>query len=309
MYREDNIEKARIVKEKLLDDGWWDSVDYILRFTEPIYSMLRICDTDKPCLHLVYGMWDTMIVKVKRVIFEHEMKSDLEESSFWNVVCNVLEDRWSKSNTQLHCLAHSLNPRCITEDWIKEHPYLQTPNHDADIVKMTKNCIKRLFPDAETRTAVTLEFANFFGCFEEFGDEDSIRDRLKLDPLKWWVAYGIGAPHLRPLAVRLLGQVSSSSCCERNWSTYSFIHSTKRNRITVERAEDLVYVHSNLRLLSRRAPQYMKGESQMWDVAGDAFDAMDDIGILGIANLSLDEPELESILFCDDGEGEGPSNS
>ncbi|XP_057793012.1 uncharacterized protein LOC131009614 [Salvia miltiorrhiza] len=184
MYREDNIEKARIVKEKLLDDGWWDSVDYILRFTEPIYSMLRICDTDKPCLHLVYGMWDTMIVKVKRVIFEHEMKSDLEESSFWNVVCNVLEDRWSKSNTQLHCLAYSLNPRCITEDWIKEHSYLQTPNHDANIVKITKNCIKRLFPDAETRTAVTLEFANFFGCFEEFGDEDSIRDRLKLDPLK-----------------------------------------------------------------------------------------------------------------------------
>lgn len=111
MYREDNIEKARIVKEKLLDDGWWDSVDYILRFTDPIYSMLRSCDTDKPCLHLVYGMWDTMIVEVKRVIFEHENKTDLEESSFWNVVCNVLEDRWSKSNTPLHCLAHSLNPR------------------------------------------------------------------------------------------------------------------------------------------------------------------------------------------------------
>ncbi|KAL8528385.1 hypothetical protein ACS0TY_005987 [Phlomoides rotata] len=33
MYREDNAEKTRIVKEKLLDDGWWDSVDYILRFT------------------------------------------------------------------------------------------------------------------------------------------------------------------------------------------------------------------------------------------------------------------------------------
>ncbi|KAL8516559.1 hypothetical protein ACS0TY_014997 [Phlomoides rotata] len=31
MYREDNAEKARIEKEKLLDYGWWDSVDYILR--------------------------------------------------------------------------------------------------------------------------------------------------------------------------------------------------------------------------------------------------------------------------------------
>ncbi|KAL8456618.1 hypothetical protein ACS0TY_034738 [Phlomoides rotata] len=183
MYREDNAEKARIVKEKLLDDGWWDSFDYILRFTEPIYSMLRSCDTDKPCLHLVY----------------------------------------------------------------------------------------------EIRTAVTLEFANFFGCFEEFG-----------------------APHLRSIAVRLLGQVSSSSCCERNWSTYSFIHSTKRNQITLEHAENLVYVHNNLHLLSRKAPQYMKGESKMWDVVGDAFDSMDDVGILGVANLSLNESELEFVLFCGD---------
>ncbi|KAL6538748.1 hypothetical protein OROGR_012736 [Orobanche gracilis] len=248
-----------------------------------------------------------MISKVKNVIFDHEKKlPDIEESVFCNVVCQVLEDRWSKSNTPLHCLAHSLNPRCNTEEWNNEHPYLLTPDLDPEVIRMRKMCIKRLFPDVETRTAVTLEFANFFGCFEDFGDEDSIRDRSKLDPMKWWVAYGTGAPHLRHVAVKLLGQVSSSSCCERNWSTYSFIHSTKRNQITPERAEDLVYVHSNLRLLSRKVPQYMKGDSKMWDVTGDAFDSMDDIGILGIANLSLDEPELECVLFAD--EGEGPSN-
>lgn len=46
-------------------------------------------------------------------------------------------------------------------------------------------------------------------------------------------------------------QVSSASSCERNWSSYEFIHSKKRNRLNTERAEKLVYVHSNLRLLSR----------------------------------------------------------
>ncbi|KAL8464323.1 hypothetical protein ACS0TY_034013 [Phlomoides rotata] len=50
----------------------------------------------------------------------------------------------------------------------------------------------------------------------------------------------------------------------------------------------------------------MKGESKMWNVAEDAFDSMDDVGILGIMNLSLDEPKLESILFSD--EGERPNN-
>ncbi|KAL0430502.1 UNVERIFIED_CONTAM: hypothetical protein Sradi_0676200 [Sesamum radiatum] len=96
-YRDDDITKARNVKEK---DSWWDSIDYILDFTEPIYEMLRANDTDKPCLHLVYDMWDNMISKVKEAIYKHEKKNDYEESSFWSVVHKVFEDRWSKSVQQ-----------------------------------------------------------------------------------------------------------------------------------------------------------------------------------------------------------------
>ncbi|KAL0456074.1 UNVERIFIED_CONTAM: hypothetical protein Slati_0946600 [Sesamum latifolium] len=110
-YHDDDITKARNVKEKLLDDSRWDLIDYILDFTEPIYEMLRACDTDKPCFHLVYDMWDNMISKVNGAIYKHEKKNDYEESSFWGVVHKVLGDIWSKSNTPLYCLAHSLNPR------------------------------------------------------------------------------------------------------------------------------------------------------------------------------------------------------
>ena len=37
----------------------------------------------------------------------------------------------------------------------------------------------------------------------------------------------------------------------------------------------------------------------MWDIGGDGFDSMDieNARILEIAYLSLDEPELEAILF------------
>jgi len=37
----------------------------------------------------------------------------------------------------------------------------------------------------------------------------------------------------------------------------------------------------------------------LWDIAGDDF-SLDDNGILEIANLSLDELELEVIFFNDD---------
>ena len=50
-YMEDDVGKAAFVKEKLLNDVWWDKIEYILSFTLPKYEMLRFCDTDKPCLH------------------------------------------------------------------------------------------------------------------------------------------------------------------------------------------------------------------------------------------------------------------
>ena len=48
------------------------NVDYILGFTAPIYDVLRKMDTDMATLHLVYEMWDSMIEKVRKVIFQHE---------------------------------------------------------------------------------------------------------------------------------------------------------------------------------------------------------------------------------------------
>ncbi|KAH6778054.1 hypothetical protein C2S52_006436 [Perilla frutescens var. hirtella] len=71
--------------------------------------------------------------------------------------------------------------------------------------------------------------------------------------------------------------------------------------MTPKRAEDLVFIHSNLRLLSRKTPEYYKGDSKMWDIGGDNFGTLDDVGDLEIAQLSLDEPELESIFFTEDG--------
>ena len=43
----------------------------------------------------------------------------------------------------------------------------------------------------------------------------------------------------------------------------------------------------------------------MQDIAGDQFGSLEDVGMLEVANLSLDEPELEVVVFTDDGDVEG----
>lgn len=55
---------------------------------------------------------------------------------------------------------------------------------------------------------------------------------------------------LKQLAVAILGLPASSAATERSFSTYAFIHSTKRNRLTVKRAGMLMYVAHNTKLFS-----------------------------------------------------------
>ena len=138
------------------------------------------------------------------------------------------------------------------------------------------------------------EYATFSACLEDFSSNDFINDRWYMSPIKWWIVHGTSVPMLQSIALKLLGQPCSSSCCERNWSTYDFIHFMKKNKSTPQRAEDLVYVHNNLRLLSKRSSNYNEGEYKMWDIGGNGFDSIgiENVGILEIADLSLDEPEL-----------------
>lgn len=64
----------------------------------------------------------------------------------------------------------------------------------------------------------------------------------------------------------------------------------------------MVYVHTNLHLLSRNTQQYHEGKIRLWDIGGDGFDSFEGSNILEVANLSLDGHTMEAVLFDDDGE-------
>ncbi|KAJ6842503.1 uncharacterized protein M6B38_301855 [Iris pallida] len=299
-YKESDEGKAQVVKQKVLDNIWWDKVDYIISFTEPIYDMLRSTNTDKPNLHLVYDMWDTMIEKVKSSIYQQEGMKDDGELPFYTMVHSILIDQWNTSNTPLHCLAHSLNPKYYSSHWLIGGTNRVAPHMDVEISKERAKCLKRYFPNADKRRLANMEYAKFSAALDAFADDDSLNDRGMMEPKTWWIVYGAFAPLLQGLALKLLGQPCSSSGCERNWSTYSFVRSIKRHKMNVQEADELVYVHTNLRLLSRRSPEYCEGETKMWDIGGDDFGSFGGSGILEVANLSLDEPELEPVVFGDE---------
>jgi hypothetical protein len=79
------------------------------------------------------------------------------------------------------------------------------------------------------------------------------------------VEFGSKCLELQSVAQKVLSQISCAFACEINWNTYDFIHNKKRNRLRPDRANDLVEVFSNLRLISK--VNNIEYEEQMvaWD--------------------------------------------
>jgi hypothetical protein len=98
----DDASAAQRVKDLILSDPWWSKIDYILRITTPIYDMIRFADTDTPCLHLIYEMWDSMIEKVRKEIYVHEGKELNEESALYSVIYDILIASGQKAI--IHCI-------------------------------------------------------------------------------------------------------------------------------------------------------------------------------------------------------------
>ena len=100
---------------------------------------------------------------------------------------------------------------------------------DEEISDMRNKCFRRFFSGDELKK-IKQQFADFSLYGNGFNSYDSIEDRAHLEAKQWWGIHGNSTPELKRLAFRLLGQPTSSSCAERNWSTYGMIHSSIRNR-------------------------------------------------------------------------------
>lgn len=67
----------------------------------------------------------------------------------------------------------------------------------------------------------------------------------QLNPFTWW--RGIcGSSSISKIATAILSFPCSSAATERSFSTFSLIHTKKRNRLSNSRAEKLLFVHQNM---------------------------------------------------------------
>lgn len=165
-------------------------------------------------------------------------------------------------NTPLHMTAYALNPKRYVE-----RPGRVPPIDDPEVKNGFLDAIAKMYNEEGAKFRKQfVQFASLSGPFNTRGARADQIDLAQDDPIGWWRMHGDGSPKLKHLAMCLLSRIASSSKTKRNWSTYSFIHSIKRKKLTSKRAKKLVIVHSALRLEHRKTPEYLKGPTTQWDV-------------------------------------------
>ena len=199
-WRQSNNERAIDIKSRILDETWWSRAEYLLSFTEPILSMIRFTDMDKPCLGEVYDGIDSMIENMRSVINAREQDP---EETFCKEVQSICVERWNKMTTLF--LAFSLSPKYYSEN-ILALPTRVPPYRDAEVGEGCRKAIAKLFPNIEMEDVVTSEFVDFVSSTGQ--TLAAVRDKYRKDAHAWWYLNGHKLPNLQILAIKVLSQVS-----------------------------------------------------------------------------------------------------
>jgi hypothetical protein len=197
------------VNQSILDPFFWQEVEELLKVSEPIVKVLRMVDGTMPVMGKVYLKMAELLSAIREMVdLREERRVKLEE---------LVISRWNYMHSPLHAAGYVLDPQFVTRD-----------QHTLDeVMAGFTTVVEKLVTSAEDRTTVLQELDKYTSQRGRFGKEDAIRNASKIPAHQWWKYYGASAPILQDVAIKVLSQISSASSCERNWSTYDFIHSKR----------------------------------------------------------------------------------
>ena len=179
IWRQSNTERATNIRKRILDEDWWERVEYLINLTAPIMIMLRYADMDRPCLREIYDGIDSMLEKIKQIVNEKEQDP---QETFFKQLKTIIIERWNKMTTPLHLIAYALKLKYYTTQYI-DLPGRIPPYRDIEVSDGYKAAFQRLFPDDEIRDWVTDEFIQFVDAKNL--SNDALHYRFRKDAHSW----------------------------------------------------------------------------------------------------------------------------
>ncbi|KAL0221918.1 hypothetical protein RCL1_001772 [Eukaryota sp. TZLM3-RCL] len=220
----------------VLNQRFWDSLGDVLKIGLPVLNLIDFVNGDSEVISEVYpkskAIYDQLEVMEMGSLNPHKEQ----------IKC-MFDTRWKRYSSNLHLACYALDPRNL----ILNQDFPQTViDGFYHVLQMYLSKTQQMdawleFQEYKSLTALPPNSLQYLSV-SQIGKKTTLA--------LWWHSMA-SLPTLSSLARKLVSLVVVSSASERSWSTFGFIHSKARNRLTHRRASDLVFVHSNLRLLKK----------------------------------------------------------
>ncbi|GBG93183.1 hypothetical protein CBR_g60143 [Chara braunii] len=228
----DKVAAFNAVTHIIMDTkGFWKDVDKAMAVMEPVVKLLRLVDGPGATMSKAYFGMDAVVAKMRTL----ECLSEAEKAD----VENILMDRWAFMTSELHCAAAFLDPMTHTLRGTEIREGFNIWLYSWALPELLQNDISRQV-DIWVQGLGTL------------GTQNARDQASTKTPALWWEAFGGSLDLLQPQAIKLLGQASLSTACERNWSLHQLIYGQRRTKIMSERLSKLVYNNWNIQLATQR---------------------------------------------------------
>jgi hypothetical protein len=274
------------------DSEFWQSCANYCTIIKAAVVALKEFDGKQPCMDDVYIIMRALrhhVVALCNAPFN--MPGDLVEP-----LEVVLRNREAMVASDLHYMGALLNPHLIKDMELRDDQHSM-----AGLMRV----FQRLSDTAEEFQAMKAEFNLYFYtmspyCGEHVWSPMGVKEVAHV----WWFTSGSIGKLLPRIARRILAQVVSLPTCERNWSSYSFVHSKARNRLLSSCAKDLVYVYTNSRVLNQNVPftdeaatkwyrQSVVSEDSDSKGPADLFDDYNDVSDFDTPSVSTDDENIQ----------------
>ncbi|KAL0249283.1 hypothetical protein GEMRC1_004516 [Eukaryota sp. GEM-RC1] len=223
--------------ESFITDGrFWDQAKEIHDFCLPFVELLNEVNSDTP----VMGSMFRRFTETYKKIFSTELQF-LEQYRI--TIAELFLDRWNIVKNHLHFSAHLLDPKNQDFDPLNED--MQSLRNSV------VTTLKKLLSPEDAKAAFK-QLCHYRTKKGSFADPLVWEAAVTMEGNEWWDVFGGDTPQLTKVAIKVLSCVVTAAASERCWSVYSYIINRRRNRMTPERQNDLVYVFMNLQLLKKQ---------------------------------------------------------
>jgi hypothetical protein len=220
----------------ITDSGFWTALTSIEQIIQPIHEAQKMSESNGSTLAKVVPRWQKLEQDLRTLSTVHK-----ELMGNFMDIRGPFQLRAQKQTGDLHFAAMLLDPISLLKRPGQEQIDRASQYLFARVQEKEKREVHASFLEFRTRSSV-------------FGSTHP--SALHYDsPVTFWKSYLHDETHcvLAQLAVRIFEAIANSVASERAFSAMNLIHTKLRNRLGAEKANKLVYIYMNQRILDRNS--------------------------------------------------------